>query len=39
MVEAVSVSPDSLTYKFTLRAGLAFHDGSPVTSADVIASL
>ena len=39
MVDKWSVSPDQLTWTFTLRDGLAFHDGAPVTSADVIASL
>jgi peptide/nickel transport system substrate-binding protein len=39
MVESFTVSPDALTYDFVLRPGLAFHDGSKVTSADVIASL
>ena len=33
------VSDDSKTYTFTLRDGLKWHDGSPVTSADVVASL
>ena len=28
-------SPDLLTYTFHLRPGLKFHDGKPVTSADV----
>ncbi len=28
-------TPDPLTYVFTLRAGAAFHDGRPLTSADV----
>src|SRR5690606_37019768 len=32
-------SGDKLTYTFTLRDGLKFHDGQPVTTADVIASL
>jgi len=33
-----SVSADSLTYTFTLHEGVTFHDGSPLTSADVKAS-
>ncbi|WNL42603.1 ABC transporter substrate-binding protein [Halomonas sp. PAMB 3264] len=33
------VSEDGLTYTFTLREGLTWHDGSPVTAADCIASL
>jgi peptide/nickel transport system substrate-binding protein len=39
MVDKWTVSDDKLTYTFTLRDGLAFHDGSPVTSDDCIASL
>jgi peptide/nickel transport system substrate-binding protein len=39
MVDKYDVSADKLTYTFTLRDGLKFHDGSPVTSKDVIASL
>ena len=39
MVGKYEVSPDRLTYTFTLRDGLKFHDGSPVTTKDVIASL
>src|SRR5271169_4902170 len=39
MVESETVSPDHLTYRFTLRPGLKYHDGSPVTSKDVVASL
>jgi len=39
MVEAYTVSDDKLTYTFTLRPGLKFHDGSAVTSKDVVASL
>lgn len=34
-----TVSDDQLTYTFTLRDGLMFHDGAPVTAADVVASL
>jgi peptide/nickel transport system substrate-binding protein len=33
------VSDDELTYTFTLRDGLTFHDGTPVTAEDVVASL
>lgn len=39
MVEGYTASPDGLAYDFVLRPGLRFHDGTPVTSADVIASL
>jgi peptide/nickel transport system substrate-binding protein len=39
MVESWNTSPDGLTWHFTLRDGLKFHDGQPVTTADVIASL
>ena len=34
-----TVSDDGLTYTFTLRDGLVFHDGAPVTAADAVASL
>lgn len=33
------VSDDGMTYTFTLRDGLTWHDGSPVTAADCVASL
>src|SRR4051795_7872986 len=39
MVEKWSESPDHRLWSFTLRAGLAFHDGTPVTGEDVVASL
>ena len=39
MVEKYELSADKLTYTFTLRDGLKFHDGAPVRSADCIASL
>jgi peptide/nickel transport system substrate-binding protein len=39
MVDKWTVSPDNRLWTFTLRAGLAFHDGKPVTGEDVIASL
>src|SRR5664280_186120 len=33
------VSGDKLTYTFTLRDGLKWHDGAPVTAEDCVASL
>src|SRR4051794_29984690 len=33
------VSDDKLTYVFTLRDGLKWHDGAPVTAEDCVASL
>jgi peptide/nickel transport system substrate-binding protein len=39
MVESWSTSEDGLTWRFTLRDGLKFHDGQAVTTADVVASL
>ncbi|CAN5902453.1 ABC transporter substrate-binding protein [soil metagenome] len=39
MVGKYDVSADKLTWTFTLRDGLEFHDGQPVTSDDVLASL
>src|SRR6476661_1581319 len=39
MVDKFEVSADKLTYTFTLRDGLKFHDGQPVRSADCIASI
>ena len=39
MVDKHDISADRKTYTFTLRDGLKFHDGSPVTTKDVIASL
>ncbi len=34
-----TISPDGLVYTFTLRDGLMFHDGAPVTAGDAVASL
>jgi peptide/nickel transport system substrate-binding protein len=39
MVDRWTVSDDKLTYKFTLRDGLKWHDGEPVRAADCVASL
>ena len=39
MVDKWTVSDDKLTYTFTLRDGLEWHDGAPVTSEDCIASI
>src|SRR3954462_8312817 len=39
MVQDWKVSADRLTYSFTLRDGLKWHDGQPVTAADCVASL
>jgi len=39
MVDAWEMSPDKLTWRFTLRDGLRWHDGAPVTAADCVASL
>jgi len=39
MVESYTVSDDKKTYRFTLRPGLKFHDGSPVRAADAVASI
>jgi peptide/nickel transport system substrate-binding protein len=39
MVGKWEVSADRLVWRFTLRDGQHFHDGSAVTTADVIASL
>ena len=39
MVEKYDTSADKKTYTFTLREGLLWHDGKPVTSEDCIASI
>src|SRR6201985_1822381 len=39
MVAKWEVSPAKLTWTFPLRDGLEFHDGTPVTSEDVVPSL
>jgi peptide/nickel transport system substrate-binding protein len=39
MVDAWKVSPDGLTYTFTLRDGLRWSDGKAVTAEDCVASI
>ncbi len=39
MVDTWTTSDDKLTWTFTLRDGLEWHDGTPVTSDDVVPSL
>jgi peptide/nickel transport system substrate-binding protein len=39
MVQHHEVSPDRLTWRFTLRSGLLWHDGAPVRAADCVASI
>jgi peptide/nickel transport system substrate-binding protein len=39
MVDRWAVSPDGMRYIFTLRDGLRWHDGRPVTSEDCVESL
>ena len=38
IAESWTVSPDGLTYTFKVRSNVLFHDGTPLSSADVKAS-
>lgn len=38
LAQSWSISPDKLTYTFKLRPNVLFHDGSPLTAEDVLAS-
>ncbi|HYI24212.1 MAG TPA: ABC transporter substrate-binding protein [Thermomicrobiales bacterium] len=38
LATAWQVSDDGLTWTFTIRQGVTFHDGAPLTSADVVAT-
>src|SRR5471030_1324642 len=39
MVESWTTSADGLTWTFTLRDGLEWHDGTPVTAEDCVTSI
>lgn len=39
LAERYELSEDEMVYTFTLRDGLTFHDGTPLTSADVVFTL
>ena len=39
MVEGHELSEDRLTWRFSLREGLRFHDGEPVRARDAVASI
>src|SRR6266566_5321712 len=39
VAKSVQISPDKLTYRFTLRPEARFHDGSKLTAQDVAFSL
>lgn len=39
MVDKYTISDDQLTYTFTLRPGLKWHDGQPVKAEDSVASI
>ena len=39
LATSYDLSPDQLTYTFHLRPGVKFHNGQPMTSADVKFSL
>lgn len=39
MVDTYTVSSNKMVYTFTLRSGLKWHDGTPVTSKDCVASI
>lgn len=39
LAESFEVSPDGLTYTFTLHQGVLFHDGTEMTAADVAYTL
>ena len=38
LADSMAETPDHLTYTFKLRQGIRFHNGKPMTSADIVAS-
>src|SRR6267154_2038163 len=38
LAKSWTIAPDGLSYTFTLHDGVKFHDGSPLTSADIKAT-
>ena len=38
LAKSWDVSPDGITYTFHLRSGVKFHDGSPLTSKNVVST-
>src|SRR3954464_15806752 len=38
LADSVTEAPDKMSYIFKLRQGVVFHNGKPMTSADVVAS-
>jgi peptide/nickel transport system substrate-binding protein len=38
LADSLTESPDGLTYTFKIRQGIKFHNGKPLTSADIAAS-
>ncbi len=38
LAEKWDMTPDGLSYTFKLRSGVQFHDGAPLSSADVVAT-
>ena len=39
LAEKIDIAPDAVTYTITLKPGATFHDGAPVTAADVVFSI
>lgn len=39
LCEDYTISPDGLSYEFIIKSGVSFHDGTPLTAADVDATI